>query len=196
MVGLMSVIPFSPSRLTPLLSAILISLSALAAAGCQPPDQPPSIAATVSPASAPAEAKAEVKKPDAPPQRDLSHDESRGGHTLSRHVGKSDADLRDRLRREKQISAASTYADRETAERAVGAALVAGADALATWQARKGRRPNLVLHHVDRGPQPIGRSLLRGRPTPVDCHRALVVLRWDERANSFYVLTSYPEAER
>lgn len=45
---------------------------------------------------------------------DLERDERRGGHTLSRHVGRSDADLRERLSRERQISAASTYTDRVT----------------------------------------------------------------------------------
>ena len=40
-------------------------------------------------------------------RRDLSLDESMGGHTLARHVGKSDAELADRLSRERQVSAAS-----------------------------------------------------------------------------------------
>ena len=51
--------------------------------------------------------------------RDLAADESMGGHTLARHVGKTDSQLSDRLRREPQISAASTYTDREMAERTV-----------------------------------------------------------------------------
>ena len=143
-----------------------------------------------------ADAPVEAKKPVAPPSRDLSVDESMGGHTLSRHVGKSDAELRDRLRREKQISAASTYTDRVTAGRAVGAALVSGDEELDAWQGRSGRRPNLVLHYVHHGETSLGRSLARGQRTPVPADRALVVLRWDERANRFYVLTSYPEADR
>src|SRR5262245_62492121 len=55
--------------------------------------------------------------------RDLSVDEAMGGHTLARHVGKSDDELATRLRNEPQISSASTYTDRVTAERVVGAAL-------------------------------------------------------------------------
>jgi hypothetical protein len=46
------------------------------------------------------------------PRRDLSVDEDMGGHTLARHVGKTDAELRERLRREPNISTASTYTDR------------------------------------------------------------------------------------
>ena len=174
------------------LSAVVVLLCAVTVSGCHQPEQAPSAVVATTPASAPVE----VAKPAPLPPRDLSIDESMGGHTLSRHVGKSDAELRDRLRRERQISAASTYTDRATAERAVGAALAAGTDELTAWQNRKGRRPNLVLHYVDRAPQPLGRSLARGQRTSVDCARALIVLRWDERANRFFVLTSYPEAER
>ncbi|HTI37731.1 MAG TPA: RNase A-like domain-containing protein [Vicinamibacterales bacterium] len=117
-----------------------------------------------------------------------------GGHTLARHVGKSDAELADRLRRERQISAASSYADRETAEHAVGAALDADSRRLSAWTHRSGRRPNLVLHYSASGP--VGRSLLRGDRASISCDRALVVLRWDERSGRFYVLTSYPDCER
>jgi hypothetical protein len=39
---------------------------------------------------------------------DLSKDEERGGHTLERHVARADEELRQRLRRERNISAAST----------------------------------------------------------------------------------------
>ena len=129
------------------------------------------------------------------PRRDLSIDESRGGHTLARHVGRTDAELRDRLRRE-QISSASTYTDRTAAEHAVGAALAAGGGTLEAWENRSGRRPNLVLHYRSPNHEPIGRSLSRSRQSAVAADRALIVLRWDERAGDFYVLTSYPEAER
>lgn len=52
--------------------------------------------------------------------RDLSLDEAFGGHTLRRHVGRTDEQLRERLKSESNISAASTYTDRSTAERVVG----------------------------------------------------------------------------
>src|SRR4051794_5666599 len=55
--------------------------------------------------------------------RDLSIDESRGGHTLARHVGRTDAELRQRLIDEPNISAASTYTSRATAELTVARAL-------------------------------------------------------------------------
>lgn len=119
-----------------------------------------------------------------------------GGHTLARHVGRSDGQLAERLRHEPQISAASTWSDRETAERSVGAAL-AGADGkLRAWERRSGRRPNLVLHYRDRSGTPLGRSLARGAPSSVPCTQALVVLKWDDRRDRYFVLTAYPEADR
>ena len=133
---------------------------------------------------------------DAQQRRDLSVDESMGGHTLARHVARSDAELADRLGRERQISAASTYTDRATAERSVGGALADGDGKLTSWTRRSGRRPNLVLHYVEPSRRPIGRSLKRGSSRTVPCTRALIVLRWDDRKDRYYVLTSYPEADR
>jgi CDI toxin RNase A-like protein len=152
-------------------------------------------AADRSPKAAPA-APASVAPRRADPVRDLSIDESMGGHTLARHVGRSDAELAERLRREPQISSASTYLDRQTAQRVVGAVLASRRGEIAAWQERAGRRPNLVLHYVSRDGASIGRSLGRGRREPVPCPRAIVVLRWDDRRDRFFVLTSYPEAER
>ncbi len=118
-----------------------------------------------------------------------------GGHTLTRHVGRTDAELAERLRRE-QISAASTWTDRDAAERAVGAALASADGKLTSWERRSGRRPNLVLHYTDRSGGTLGRSLSRGEHAAVPCTRALVVLKWDDRRDRFYVLTAYPEADR
>jgi hypothetical protein len=125
---------------------------------------------------------------------DLSVDEAMGGHTLDRHIGKTDEELVERLRREPDISSASTYTDRETAERVIGAALASDGSALHKWRARQGRRPNFVLHY--NAHEVIGRSVRRGRSRSQPCERALVVLRWDDRRRQFYVLTSYPEENR
>lgn len=127
-------------------------------------------------------------------RRDLGTDESRGGHTLARHVGRTDSQLLDRLARETRISAASTYSDRATAELVVGLALERERGRLDGWRRRSGSRPNLVLHlDAPRGP-PIGRVMRRGSRQSVPATSALVVLRWDEGSQTFYVLTSYPEA--
>jgi len=141
-------------------------------------------------------APAPERRPHAPPatNHDLSTDEAMGGHTLQRHIGRSDAELIARLEREPEISSASTYTDRATAEAVVGAALDSDRGTLSAWLARSGRRPNLVLrYHAD---HVIGRSMRRGHVESAPCDRALIVLRWDERRQRDYVLTSYPEESR
>jgi hypothetical protein len=128
--------------------------------------------------------------------RDLSQDERRGGHTIARHVGKTDEQLRDRLRRERRLSTASSYTDLVTAERVVGEALQDGRARIERWQARKGSRPNLALDYQGHPGTVIGRALRRGAREPQSCEHAVVVLRWDAAAGDYYVLTSYPEIRR
>jgi CDI toxin RNase A-like protein len=129
-----------------------------------------------------------------PPRHDLSADEALGGHTLARHVGKTDDELRERLRREPGIASASTYTDRATAESVVGEALSSAPRSFDSWRRRTGRRPNFVIRFgADRV---IGRSIRRGRREATSCEDALIVVRWDDRRQRFYVLTSYPEERR
>jgi hypothetical protein len=167
---------------------------ALALSGCGsadsavPPGQNAAPQASSSPASQPRRSGA----PASP--HDLSSDEALGGHTLGRHVGKSDVELIERLQREPQISSASTYTDRSTAESVVAAALRSDNRAFASWRERSGPRPNFVLRY--RADRVIGRSVVRGGSRSVPCDRALIILRWDERRQRYYVLTSYPEASR
>ena len=68
------------------------------------------------------------------------------------------------------------------------------ADRVKSWTARRGSRPNIALRAVvdPQGP-PIGRILERGESKPRPARGAVVVLRWDERHATYYVLTSYPE---
>ena len=165
---------------------------AIALCGCGPSGAIPADRQAAPAASSAPAAEHPPARPAA--SRDLSADEALGGHTLLRHVGKSDAELIGRLDREPQISSASTFTDRATAESVVGAALRAENRAFAAWRERKGRRPNFVLRYeADRV---IGRSVARGQPESVPCRRALVVLRWDDRRRDYYVLTSYPERSR
>ena len=130
------------------------------------------------------------------PRRDLAADERCGGHTIDRHVGRTNKQLADRLRQEPQISAASTYTDLTTAETVVGAALARESKRVAAWAARTGSRPNLAVRYRVSGPKPVGRSWRRGKVAPEACFEAVVVLHWDVSRGAFCVLTSYPEVGR
>lgn len=127
---------------------------------------------------------------------DLQRDEQLGGHTLARHVGRTDEQLAERLRREPNISAASTWSDEATARRTVAAAIEQFERRIETWASRHGGRPNLVLNYVQRNGPPLGRMLRRGQGVSQPCERALIVLRWLDRERRWIVLTSYPETRR
>ncbi len=123
---------------------------------------------------------------------DLSLDEAAGGHTLRRHVDRTDEQLRERLESESNISAASTYTDRATAERVVATVLLQERVKIQHWLQSSDGHANLVLDYDGDAAHPIGRTLRRGESTPQPCSRANVVLKWDS-PNAYHVLTSYPE---
>jgi hypothetical protein len=136
-------------------------------------------------------AKVRIDFPESPSGYDLGRDEQRGGHTLARHVARTDNELRERLDRERNISVASTWTDRATAEAVVGQALAAERGRLESWTRRGFPRANLALHY--NAGRTIGRSLRRGDAQTVACSSVVIVLRADG-PQSFYVLTTYPEA--
>jgi Bacterial CdiA-CT RNAse A domain len=146
------------------------------------------------PASTP-ESRAEPRlsqSPDPDGNRyDLAKDEARGGHTLSKHVGQTDDELRQRLERERHITAASSWADQATAEHVIEEALQSERGRVESWMRRGYPRTNLALHFD--ASRPVGRSLRRGEDRVVDATEAVIVLRADG-PDSFYVLTAYPEA--
>lgn len=124
---------------------------------------------------------------------DLDRDERRGGHTLARHVGRTDAQLRARLARE-SVSGASTYGDRHTAERIVERALAENARRVQRWIDQRAPKTNLAIRHRARDGLPTGRLMRRGGDVAEEVQGAVVVLRW--RDDDWYVLTSYPEDVR
>ena len=124
-------------------------------------------------------------------RRDLSQDEAAGGHTLKKHVGRTDTGLRERLDHERDISAASTWNDRASAEAAVGAAIADQNKKISGWLGRESH-PNLVLDYDGDPAHPSGRTLRRGDDHVQPCAHAVIVLKWDG-PNSYHVLTAYPE---
>ncbi len=188
--------PRSTRRCWPIAAAAAwLLLFTLVVAGCgqsEPPNSAEPAASASAPEPAPEATRREPPPRPSAPIHDLSTDEASGGHTLARHVGKTDDELRARLRREPDISSASTYTDRTTAEGVVGAALAAPPRAFDAWRNRQGSRPNFVIHFG--AYRVIGRSVGRRSTEAVPCEDALVVIRWDVRRDRFFVLTSYPEA--
>ena len=147
-------------------SLLHLAIVALAlVAGCGGDSQP----GEARPSERPPAAAPASRQPAAHREYDLAADEALGGHTLKRHVARTDAELADRLKREPDISAASTYTDEPTARRVVAAAIDHNRGRLQAWADRSDPRPNLVLMYRDPDGAPIGRSLerTRGRHGPV-----------------------------
>lgn len=159
--------------------AVLISCQSLPSANSANPAPPPT--------SSPIEARTE--RGHGPP-RDLSQDEAAGGHVLRKHVGRTDNELRDRLERERNISGASTYTDRATAEHAIGSAIAQSQPRIQSWLDHPGGHANLVLDYDS--DRPLGRTINRGDSQSRPCSHAVVVLKFDPPAG-YHVLTSYPE---
>lgn len=202
---------------TAVLSVLVLLVTACSQPAAPPPEAPPPVASPQAPGPVTPSGDDEVGPPTATPAQpesgggapegararpgergaaldvDLRRDEARGGHTIARHVGRSDAQLRARLARE-SISAASTYPDLETAERVVTQALAANAGRVQRWLDQRDRRSNLAIRYRARDGLPTGRLMRRGADVAEDVTGAVVVLRWRDQA--WYVLTSYPEEPR
>ena len=166
-------------------AGVLLMLDAGLLISCQ---HPVATSSAVSAANSSSSSQADVRNDGA--VRDLSRDEAAGGHILRKHVGQTEDQLRRRLAREPNITGASTYTDRATAERAVGTALAQSQREIQDWLGRSGRHANLVLDYDS--DTPIGRSMNRGEYQSHVCQHAVVVLKYDG-PSQYHVLTSYPE---
>jgi hypothetical protein len=174
------------SRIRVVALSVVVTIWICALISCQPPA---STSGGTSSASSSLASPATTRT-TAGPVRDLRQDEAAGGHILRKHVGQTEEQLRERIERERNITGASTYTDRSTAEHAVGAAIAQSQGQIQNWLGRSGRHPNLVLDYDSE--VPIGRTMNRGEHQSRVCAHALVVLKYAGPGN-YYVLTSYPE---
>jgi toxin YxiD len=141
------------SMIRDFVARIFVAIGLLSLISCQQP------ATTGSANSAPSSSLAtrpETRARDLP-VRDLGRDEAAGGHILRKHVGQTEEQLRRRLERETNITGASTYSDRSTAEHTVGAAIANSRGEIQDWLSRSGKHPNLVLDYDS--DVPIGRTM-------------------------------------
>lgn len=117
--------------------------------------------------------------------------EAAGGHTLLKHVGRSDAELAERLEREPKIRASSSFTDEATAEAAVRGAIEQQWPRIESWL-REGASQRLPIEY--RGQAVIGRGISRGDTEAGPRTSARVVLERNADAPAgFFVLTAYPE---
>lgn len=111
-----------------------------------------------------------------------------GGHTLQKHVGKTEAQLRERLLRERHLGSASTFTDLRTAETVISDMLSANRSRIKSWSSS----PGLRLELRTRFPYPVGKVVTRQSGKLQDARSVTVVLR-NESYNDmpYYILTAY-----
>ncbi|MFI1965332.1 RNase A-like domain-containing protein [Streptomyces pathocidini] len=126
---------------------------------------------------------------------DLKGDEgAKGAHTIDRHVGKADAELRARLRTDPTITGSSSFLDEASAQRFADAAILDKQSEVGRWL-DGGKSPSKVIEVQFE--EVTGRSLsredfLRGTG-PHDVNGIRVVLRRDpDMESGFRIQTSFP----
>jgi hypothetical protein len=122
----------------------------------------------------------------------LAAEEAAGGHTILKHVGQTEVQLRARLAAQLRIPAASTFRTLAEAERYVSEAMRANRAAIEAWAktATTGGRPFTITHQAAVS---VGEGVVRSTGQLQQMSRLVVVLRRVQQQNRVYfVLTSYP----
>ena len=122
----------------------------------------------------------------------LAAEEAAGGHTLLKHVGQTEAQLRARLASQTRIPAASTFRTLVEAERHVSTAMRANRTAIEAWakMATVGGRPFTMTYQAGVS---VGEGVVRATGQLQQMTKLMVVLRRVQQQNRIYfVLTSYP----
>jgi len=115
-----------------------------------------------------------------------------GGHTIAKHVGKTEAELNARLVAEVRIPAATTFKTLEAAEKVLYQALRANKAQIETWAktARAGAR--LVLDYKA-GTEIVGHGVIRATGQLTEMTAVRLVLKMEKyNGIPYYILTSYP----
>lgn len=121
----------------------------------------------------------------------LEAHEDAGGHLIERHVGKTEAELIERLRNE-NISASSSFRDLPEAERFVAETLAENQDRIDAWVDGQGGNRLVVNASFDAS---TGISVQRGDTQAEDVFSVRLVLeRSDALDIGYRIITGYPTA--
>jgi hypothetical protein len=121
----------------------------------------------------------------------LAEHEAAGGHTIARHVGKTEAELRARLLAEPRISAATSFTSLRVAEGTVAEVLRANAAPIRAWATRAMLTQRMRITYD--AARTIGAGVVRSTGTLTKMSKVLVVLEKTSRHGKIYfVLTAFP----
>lgn len=121
----------------------------------------------------------------------LEAHEQAGSHLIERHVGKSEQDLIDRLKKE-NISASSSFRDLPSAEHFVAATIAEHQDQVDAWVDGQGGNRLVIDARFDAS---TGISVQRGESQAEDVFSVKLVLeRSDKLGIGYRIVTGYPTA--
>ncbi|EOX5954828.1 RNase A-like domain-containing protein [Providencia rettgeri] len=120
----------------------------------------------------------------------LIYHENFGGHAISRHVGKTDAQLLARFESEPNVLASSTFTDLKTADWAIGNGIGANKDKISAFMAGNGTR--IILTHETSAD--IGRVIRKGQIQSTGSNKIVIVIDKDPlMPNGYRIQTAYPK---
>ncbi|WP_350307730.1 RNase A-like domain-containing protein, partial [Photorhabdus viridis] len=113
-----------------------------------------------------------------------------GGHTLAKHVGLSEQELRERLT---DVSRASSFYNQDVAEQVISKALKANKIHLENWA--KYSLPEGMYAPIEYvSKTPIGFGVTKGSKNIKELYTVRIVLNYSEyNGKPFYILTAYPK---
>ncbi|MEL1091261.1 RNase A-like domain-containing protein, partial [Pseudomonas sp. OB66] len=120
----------------------------------------------------------------------LATHEAQGGHLIARHVGRTDAQLAQRLAAEPNIPAASTFLNRAEAEAAASEALAANTQVVQEFL-ESNKVKTSFTHTFSR---PVGVSMINGQTQSQPASSLLLVLKKNASSSlGYFLLTGFPE---
>lgn len=126
---------------------------------------------------------------DEVPGGGLEAHEKAGSHLIAKHVGKTAAELLERLKRE-NISASSSFVDLPHAEHFIASLISQNQDRIDAWVDGKGGNRLVLDGHFD---ATTGISVERGSDHAEDVHSVKLVLeRSDKLGIGYRIVTGYP----
>ena len=120
----------------------------------------------------------------------LDFHEAAGGHTLEKHIGKTEAELAQRLASDKRISAASSFTYRSVAESAIAEAMEEKKSAIDSW-VKKGTNRYTIKYDTHKI---IGITLARRASKATSTSRLKIILKRSTKLSpGYFIFTAYPE---
>lgn len=116
-----------------------------------------------------------------------------GGHTILKHVGKTEAELRARLLAQTNMPVASTFTSLEVGEKTLYQGIRANAAAIEQWARFAAPGAKQPFFYTSRG-GPVGFGVVRATNQLVQLSKVRFVLKMEQyNGKLYYILTAFPE---